>query len=121
MPTSIQTFSLPLSIHSPCPSLPLLPILHSSPPSFPLPLQVIQKHPARQKSHEKIAELEDMLEKLNKTENALNRKLDVRKKQFHLLVHSIHQLQTALEKEGEEMEEEEGDGDTMDLGAMDMS
>ncbi len=82
---------------------------------------MIQKHPARQRSHEKIAELERTLETLLKAQTALNRKLDVRRKQFHLLVHSIHQLESVLEEEEEE--EGEGEEDVMGetVGTMDTS
>ena len=48
-----------------------------------------------------------MLELLTATKNALKDKLELRKKQFHLLVQCVHQLQDMLTVESHKEEEEE--------------
>ena len=66
-------------------------------------LQVIQQHPPRQESHDKIAELQARLQRFRESRESLDSKLGLRRKQLCLLVHSIHQLQETLNKEaGEE-------------------
>lgn len=66
--------------------------------------QVIQKHPPRQESKEKIAELEQKLLTLVSTRDGLHSKLELRRKQFHLLMHSIHQLQDLMSSEPQDMD-----------------
>lgn len=61
--------------------------------------KVIQKHPPRDISHDKIAELDSKLSRLADTRDSLSQKLALRRKQFHLLVHSVHQLQDMLSRE----------------------
>ncbi len=51
--------------------------------------------------------MREELEQLKGVEEALDEKLEMRKKSFHVLVHSIHQLQAMLTKEEEE---EDGGG-----------
>lgn len=64
---------------------------------------MIQQHPPRQESHDKIAELQARLRTLREGREAVDGKLGLRRKQLCLLVHSIHQLQETLNKEaGEE-------------------
>ena len=63
-------------------------------------------------SLENISKLEKKLKSLESNKEALKRKLELRKKQFHLLVQCVHQLQDSLEfgEEEEDMEEGEGQG-----------
>lgn len=74
-----------------------------------VPFQVIQKQPPRQESLENIARHERRLETLMTSKNSLKDKLELRKKQFHLLVQCVHQLQDMLHQEGQEEEEEAGE------------
>ena len=77
-------------------------------------LQIIQKQPPRNQSLNKIAELEKKLQTLISNRKSLNLKLEMRKKQCHLLVQCVHQLQDSLMRgdyEGWEGEEEELGGD----------
>ncbi len=68
--------------------------------------QVIQKHPTRQDSLNSIEKHKTTLEKLVATKNDLKGKLDLRKKQFHLLVQCVHQLQDMLIQEGRQAEDD---------------
>jgi THO complex subunit 7 len=58
---------------------------------------VIQQHPDRQESMKQMAELKTELTHLKDKREMLHRKLDSRRKQFHVLVHSIQGLQKLLE------------------------
>ncbi len=60
-------------------------------------LQVIQKYSSREISHNKIVELEKSLSELSAKKEELAKVLDLKKKQFHLLVHCVHQLQDELQ------------------------
>lgn len=79
-------------------------------------VQVIQKQPPRQKSLDNIAALEEKLQTLMANRDDLKQKLELRKKQFHLLVHCVHQLQDMLEHQ-EDVEEE----DSTTVVSMDVS
>nr|CAB3266950.1 THO complex subunit 7 homolog [Phallusia mammillata] len=68
---------------------------------------VVLKHPDRRKTEGQINELDEELKDLQASELQLIEKLDSRKKQFHALLTSIHQLQSVL-KEEEEQENQEG-------------
>lgn len=61
--------------------------------------KVILEHPARQKSHERIEELQGRLAELKRQHEALEEKMALRRKQFHLLVHSLHSLHDTLSSE----------------------
>ena len=63
--------------------------------------QVIQDHPPRNTSRDKITELELTLKRLIGKKVYLDRKLDLRRKQFHLLVQCVHQLQDELKTDNE--------------------
>ena len=65
-------------------------------------LQVICEHPDRSYTGQKLRDLNVDLAQLKDRESKLDEKLQKRKKQFHVLVHSIHQLQELLENEREE-------------------
>jgi THO complex subunit 7 len=61
--------------------------------------KVINQNPDRSTSGHRIEEVKSDLEKLKATEAALEDKLESRKKQFHVLVQSIHNLQALLEED----------------------
>ena len=69
-------------------------------------VQVIQKHPPRDESQQKISELERKLQKLSDKRNQLQLKLELRRKQFHLLVQCVHQLGSEVQQE-EDIEQDE--------------
>ena len=54
--------------------------------------KVIKEFPDRQTTETRLAEIEAELEKSRQEEEALDEKLLQRKKQFHLLIHTIHQV-----------------------------
>lgn len=66
---------------------------------YDLLAKVIQQQPNRQDTEREIANLKQKLKQLEMTKRDLHSKLDTRKKQFHLLVHSIHGLQQLLQDE----------------------
>lgn len=66
--------------------------------------QLIQEHPPRNISLDKISELEERLEALVSKKEELAEILDLRKKQFHLLVQCVHQLQDNLQGDNVAME-----------------
>ncbi|XP_077983819.1 THO complex subunit 7 homolog [Glandiceps talaboti] len=72
--------------------------------------KVIQKHPDRQDTLKKLEELDRELNSLTGQKEALENKLEIRRKQFHVLISSIHELQRILEED----EKEELDNTTMD-------
>ena len=55
--------------------------------------KTIQAYPSREESGKNIVEVTAHLERLKEEEEELDAKLQQRKKQFHVLVNSIHQLQ----------------------------
>ena len=55
--------------------------------------KTIQAYPSREESGKNIVEVTAHLERLKEEEEELDTKLQQRKKQFHVLVNSIHQLQ----------------------------
>ncbi len=69
---------------------------------------MIQKHPPRHQSLENIARHEKKLQELEGTRETLKLRLERRKKQFHLLVQCVHQLQDMLQNEDNRGEEEGG-------------
>ena len=74
--------------------------------------KVINENPDRATQGLKIEEIKSELEKLKETEAALEDKLESRKKQFHVLVQSIHNLQQLLNEDNEigtNFEPENGD------------
>ncbi|XP_064383271.1 THO complex subunit 7 homolog [Halichondria panicea] len=68
--------------------------------------KVIQKYPPRQISKDKISDLEQSLSDLVVKKEQLSNVLDLRKKQFHLLVQCVHQLQDELQSDDVAMETE---------------
>jgi len=61
--------------------------------------KVIAQQPDRQRTETRLAELKAELETLQKTQDELDDKLEMRRKQFHVLVTSIHQLQRLLDED----------------------
>merc|ERR1712002_81876 len=68
--------------------------------------KIINQHPDRQATIDRIAALEKEHSELKNTKTQLERKLEQRRRQFHLLVTSIHQLQALLD------EDDDADDDT---------
>ena len=58
--------------------------------------KVILTHPDRDSSSQRIEQLKLEQKQLEERELKLEQKLDIRKKQFHVLVSSIHQMQDLL-------------------------
>lgn len=59
--------------------------------------KVIQQHPDRQGTTQKLELLDEELSSLEDKKQTLEQKLDIRRKQFHVLISSIHELQRILE------------------------
>jgi len=71
--------------------------------------KVIQTHPDRETSGARLETVQAELTSLKEREQALEDKLDMRKKQFHVLVSTIHQLQSLLDAD------ETDDNDVSDI------
>ncbi|XP_066999773.2 THO complex subunit 7 homolog isoform X2 [Anabrus simplex] len=80
--------------------------------------KVISEQPDRKETDEKLTQLRKELGSLEETREQLERKLDMRRKQFHVLVTSIHQLQAMLDDTEEIMETslDAFDDDTLSYG-----
>lgn len=72
---------------------------------------MIQQHPPRAQTEQRIADLEQCLAGLQESRQGLEKKLELRRRQFHVLLTSIHRLQGLL---GGEPEREAGEPVTMD-------
>merc|ERR1712192_264108 len=64
--------------------------------------KVIQSHPDRDSSTTRLETVREELGQLEEREKQLQEKLETRKKQFHLLVSSIDQMQDLLAEDEEE-------------------
>ena len=64
--------------------------------------QVICQNPDRETSTQKLEDIKEELHQLEETEASLDLKLELRKKQFYVLVQSIHELQKLLDQENDE-------------------
>eukprot|EP00095_Tigriopus_kingsejongensis_P005162 maker-scaffold237_size242172-snap-gene-0.14 protein:Tk05162 transcript:maker-scaffold237_size242172-snap-gene-0.14-mRNA-1 annotation:"tho complex subunit 7 homolog" len=62
----------------------------------------ICKNPDRNTTGRKLDEIQEEIDNLKQVEDALDEKLEMRKKQFHVLVHSIHELQRLLDADRDE-------------------
>ena len=60
---------------------------------------MIQNHPPRAQTEKRISELELRLKELKASRSSLQEKLELRKRQFHILLTSIHHLQSLLTSE----------------------
>ncbi|XP_072750559.1 THO complex subunit 7 homolog [Anoplolepis gracilipes] len=65
--------------------------------------KVINEQPDRLETDIKLATLQQELATLKKTSEQLEHKLEMRRKQFHVLISSIHSLQGMLDKSDEEI------------------
>ena len=61
--------------------------------------KVITTHPDRETSQARIEALRQEQKQLEEKEVKLDQKLDIRKKQFHVLVSAIHQMQDLLDND----------------------
>ena len=61
--------------------------------------KVISTHPDRETSEARIEALTHEQKQLEEKEVKLDQKLDIRKKQFHVLVSAIHQMQDLLDND----------------------
>lgn len=82
--------------------------------------KVILEHPDRESSLSRIENIKQEQEQLRSKEKALEQKLEQRRKQFHLLISTIHQLQSLISEEdgisfNSEEEEQEGEQDVVVL------
>ncbi|XP_028410858.1 THO complex subunit 7 homolog isoform X2 [Dendronephthya gigantea] len=59
--------------------------------------RVIAKEPNRKETTRQIESLDKEVQSMKETQETLVTKLELRKKQFHLLIHTIHELQEMLE------------------------
>jgi len=73
--------------------------------------KVINEQPDRKETEEKLDKCKKELASLDATKDQLEKRLELRRKQFHVLITSIHQLQALLD---------EGDTDDMNLSLEDI-
>lgn len=86
--------------------------------------KVIQSHPDRDSSTTRLETVREELGQLEEREKQLQEKLETRKKQFHLLVSSIHQMQDLLAEDEDENPQKTGSRskspeDSMDVEGID--
>ena len=67
--------------------------------------QVICKNPDRATTGKKLTDVEAEIARLETEEQILDAKLETRKKQFYVLVHSIQQLQEMLDEDDDDVGE----------------
>ncbi|GAB1608691.1 THO complex subunit 7 homolog [Argonauta hians] len=69
--------------------------------------KVIQRHPDRLETTKQLQELDKELVKLKSRKKHIQEKLDLRRKQFHVLISAIYELESIVEEDdkNEEMEE----------------
>ena len=65
--------------------------------------QVICKNPDRATTGKKLTDVETEIARLETEEQILDAKLETRKKQFYVLVHSIQQLQEMLDEDDDDV------------------
>lgn len=70
---------------------------------YDLLAKVINEQPDRKKTNEELAQLKEDLRALHTTREQLEKKLEMRRKQFHVMLSSMHQLQTLLDESDAEM------------------
>lgn len=70
-------------------------------------VQVIQQHAPRAQTEHRITDLELRLSDLLGARQTLEKRLELRRRQFHVLLTSIHSLQGLLNSEETEREGEE--------------
>lgn len=78
--------------------------------------KIISEQPDRKETMERLNTLKTELESLESTKHQLESRLSLRKKQFHVLVASIHQLQALLdEPDNEELISNDSETVTTDV------
>ncbi|KAG8557019.1 hypothetical protein GDO81_018292 [Engystomops pustulosus] len=70
--------------------------------------RVIQQHPDRHETLRQLEALDKELKQLSHTKDSVEDKLELRRKQFHVLLSTIHELQQTLEND-EKLAEESQD------------
>ncbi|XP_015116018.1 THO complex subunit 7 homolog [Diachasma alloeum] len=65
--------------------------------------KVINEQPDRQETNKKLETLKEELGNLKEKSERLEHKLEMRRKQFHVLISSIHSLQSMLDESDEEI------------------
>lgn len=65
---------------------------------YDLLAKVINEQPDRKQTEEKLAKLKKELSSLEQSKEQVEKKIDLRRKQFHVLISSIQQLQALLEE-----------------------
>ncbi|XP_031571657.1 THO complex subunit 7 homolog [Actinia tenebrosa] len=73
-------------------------------PEYDALAQGIAKHPERQETMRQIEELEKVLTQQTETKESLASKLELRKKQFYLLIKTIHELQNMIDEDKTDQE-----------------
>merc|ERR1719277_464781 len=76
--------------------------------------RVIQQHPDRLDTIQKLADLDKEFKEMKETKESLEQKLELRRKQFHVLITLIHEMQRILEEDDEKKSVDEKDKDAMD-------
>ena len=67
--------------------------------------QVIQQHPPRAQTEQRIADLELRLSSLLESRQSREKRMELRRRQFHVLLTTIHRLQSLLSREETEGED----------------
>ncbi|XP_068758651.1 THO complex subunit 7 homolog [Montipora capricornis] len=83
--------------------------------------KVIAKHPERQETLKQIEELEKELNSFTETKESLLSKFELRQKQFHLLINTIHELQRMLEEDKTDSDAEQPSNSGAEGSVMDTS
>ncbi|XP_068714608.1 THO complex subunit 7 homolog [Montipora foliosa] len=83
--------------------------------------KVIAKHPERQETLKQIEELEKELNSFTETKESLLSKFELRQKQFHLLINTIHELQRMLEEDKTDSDVEQPSNSGAEGSVMDTS
>ncbi|XP_064633063.1 THO complex subunit 7 homolog [Lineus longissimus] len=66
--------------------------------------KMIQQHPDRQDTMRQLEELDKEMESFKATKQSLEEKLEMRRKQFHVLIAAIHEMQSILDGDDETSE-----------------
>ncbi|KAK3101600.1 hypothetical protein FSP39_004764 [Pinctada imbricata] len=74
--------------------------------------KVIQQHPDRQSTTKQLETLDKDVTLLEEQKETLEQKLDLRRKQFHVLIAAIHEMEKILEEDEVKDEENESTMDT---------
>ncbi|XP_023649745.1 THO complex subunit 7 homolog isoform X1 [Paramormyrops kingsleyae] len=77
--------------------------------------KVIQQHPDRHETMKQLKALDKELQQLSRIKENVEDKLELRKKQFHVLLSTIRELQQTLEND-EKLESDESQDCTMENG-----